>query len=127
MVLLSPGTVAREVGRTDEQIRAAGYHGDVVFRPPYGKKLAVLPWWLHRHHRSTITWDVSVETWDGTAQDAETIADETVDAVCPGSIILLHPWDGRRATQQAIPLVISRLREQGYTFVPVEDLQHGQA
>lgn len=122
MVFVSPTTVAGEIESTDEAIRGLGYSGDIVFRPPYGKKLAVLPLWLEQHQRLTVMWDVAPETWDGRAQGADELAREAVAATRPGSIILLHPWNSRTEVQKAIPLIIRELRQQGYTFVTVEDL-----
>lgn len=113
--------------RTDAAIRQAGHRGTIDFRPPNGKKLVVLPWWLHQHHRRTITWDVAVEAWDGSRQDAATIVRQTVARVRPGSIVLLHPWNGRRTTQQAISMVVEQLRAQGYTFVTADDLLHSRS
>jgi peptidoglycan/xylan/chitin deacetylase (PgdA/CDA1 family) len=48
LVLKGPSSVRSEVVRTDSLIRAAGYTGEIHFRPPYGKKLFVLPWVLSR-------------------------------------------------------------------------------
>lgn len=65
MIGLSQRTIADEVERTDAALRAAGATGAVDFRPPYGKKLLGLPWYLSRHDRTTITWDVAVELRHG--------------------------------------------------------------
>ncbi len=43
MVFKTPGFIAREVELTAGLIRAAGYAGEITFRPPYGKKLLALP------------------------------------------------------------------------------------
>lgn len=121
MVFVSPGTVAAEVERTDEEIRRTGYRGPITFRPPYGKKLWTLPRYLSEHDRTTVTWDVEPDS----AQDAnaEQIVAETVDAVRPGSIILLHVmYEGRAASRAAIPRIVDELRTDGYRFVTVSDL-----
>ena len=39
-----------EISRTERLIRQAGYAGEITFRPPYGKKLLVLPWYLSPQH-----------------------------------------------------------------------------
>lgn len=122
MVFVSPGTVAEEIESTDEAIRATGYDGPLTFRPPYGKKLVTLPLYLAEHDRLTVTWDVAYEDWSGNPQPSEDIIEATVANTRPGSIILLHPWAGRTAAQQAIGPVIDQLREQGYRFVTVSDL-----
>ncbi|MFC8526597.1 hypothetical protein [Nocardia sp. NPDC057227] len=51
-----------EVERTDVAIRAAGYTGEITFRPPYGKKFLALPRYLAEHGRTTVMWDVEPES-----------------------------------------------------------------
>jgi peptidoglycan/xylan/chitin deacetylase (PgdA/CDA1 family) len=121
MVFVTPRTVAAEVERTDEEIRRTGYLGPITFRPPYGKKLWTLPKYLSEHGRTTVTWDVEPDS----ARDAnaDQIVAETVDAVRPGSIILLHVMhEGRAASRAAIPRIVDELRADGYRFVTVSDL-----
>jgi peptidoglycan/xylan/chitin deacetylase (PgdA/CDA1 family) len=121
MVFVTPRTVAAEVERTDEEIRRTGYRGPITFRPPYGKKLWTLPKYLSEHGRTTVTWDVEPDS----ARDAnaDQIVAETVDAVRPGSIILLHVMhEGRAASRAAIPRIVDELRADGYRFVTVSDL-----
>lgn len=122
MLLVTPDEVASEVGRTDDVIRAAGWRGEILFRPPYGKKLLVLPWWLADHGRRTVTWDVAPEAYDGTPEPTDRLVTATLDRTRPGSIILLHPFQGRTSTQAAIGPVIDRLKARGYTFVTASEL-----
>jgi peptidoglycan-N-acetylglucosamine deacetylase len=56
MVLKSYDYVRREIETTDSLIEKAGFHGDIVFRPPNGKKLFVLPYYLKQHNRKTLMW-----------------------------------------------------------------------
>src|ERR1044072_3616458 len=74
MVFVTPSYVRREVERTDELIRAAGHVGAISFRPPYGKKLLALPFYLSRHDRKTITWDVEPDSDLAADASAEAIA-----------------------------------------------------
>ncbi|AQA04173.1 polysaccharide deacetylase [Mycobacterium sp. MS1601] len=121
MVFVSPSTVADEVQRTDAAIARTGYRGTVTFRPPYCKKLWSLPRYLAAHHRVTVTWDVEPDS-AGNPSTAE-IVEETVRDVRPGSIILLHVMaDSRAPSRAAVPLIIDRLRADGYRFVTVTDL-----
>ena len=66
-------------------------------------------------------WDVAVEDFSAHAapQRSEDLVRLTVAQARPGSIVLLHPWHGRRATQQAIGPIIDQLQAQGYRFVTV--------
>ncbi|MBB5917251.1 peptidoglycan/xylan/chitin deacetylase (PgdA/CDA1 family) [Nocardia transvalensis] len=112
-------TVRDEVERTDAEIRATGYRGPITFRPPYGKKLFALPKYLSDHDRTTVMWDVEPDS-SGDA-DTERIVRDTLDAVRPGSIVLLHAMH-RPASRAAIPGIANGLRERGYRFVTVSRL-----
>jgi peptidoglycan/xylan/chitin deacetylase (PgdA/CDA1 family) len=121
MIGVTPSWVADEVEATDALIRAAGYHGEILFRPPNGKKLFALPHYLAEHHRTTITWDVAPDS-DGTP-DAATVESAVLGQVRPGSIVLLHAMYGSRGqTRQAIGPVLDGLKQRGYRFVTVSQL-----
>jgi peptidoglycan/xylan/chitin deacetylase (PgdA/CDA1 family) len=121
LVFASDETVADEVEKTDEEIRATGYTGDITFRPPYGKKLWVLPAYLDRHNITTVMWDVEPDSSD--QPDTAAIVQQTLESTQPGSIILLHVmFDGREASRAALPGIVSGLRDRGYQFVTVSEL-----
>jgi peptidoglycan/xylan/chitin deacetylase (PgdA/CDA1 family) len=122
MVLVSPAFVRREIEDTDALIRRAGQTGEVYFRPPYCKKLVVLPWFLRQAGRTSVTWDLAPDS--GSPQVApETIVERVVDGVRPGSIILLHIWyKSRVASRSAVPALVEKLRADGYRFVTVGEL-----
>jgi len=125
MVFVGADFVASEIERTDALIRRAGYVGDIVFRPPYSKKLYQLPRYLADHDRKTVTWDVEPDSdsSDPAADDPNAIARTTLDQVRPGSIILLHPWNGDHdADLAALPRIVDGLRAKGYRFVTVNEL-----
>lgn len=122
MVFISQDTIRQEVEDTDQQLRKAGFTGQITFRPPYGQKLIGLPWYLAQTGRTTVLWDVSTEEWIGPSETAQQLADSTVAATRPGSIILLHPWNDRTWVRKATEQVIDRLRAQGYRFVTVAQL-----
>ncbi|RMB59051.1 polysaccharide deacetylase [Tessaracoccus antarcticus] len=122
MWFMTPTEVRRELDDTDEMIRDSGYQGRIDFRPPYGKKLLVLPWILRERGTRTITWDVSPEDFSGVEQTPEQLRDIVLDTVRPGSIILLHPMNGRTRTQEATALIIDSLTQEGYRFVTVAEL-----
>lgn len=123
MVLMSQREIAAQVEPTDAAIRAAGQQGDLLFRPPHGKKLIGLPRYLAAHDRTTIMWDVAPEDFgsDAATQTPDDIVDAVLADVHPGSIILLHPWSHRTTTQQAIGPLIDRLEADGYRFVTVSE------
>lgn len=121
MVLVSRSTVADEIERTDAELKASGYSGPITFRPPYGKKLWTLPRYLADHDRTTVMWDVEPDSAGPTS--TETIVAHTVDAVRPGSIVLLHVMaTSRHSSRAAVPGIVAGLRERGYRFVTVSEL-----
>ncbi len=123
MILVTPSYVRREVERTDELIRAAGYTGEITFRPSYGKKLFALPLYLSRHGRVTVTWDVEPDSELGTDADAATLTRYVLGRTRPGSVILLHVmYPSRAETLKAVPLIIEGLEREGYRFVTVSEL-----
>ena len=87
MVLVSPGFVKSEIEKTDDLIKKAGYAKEITFRPPYSKKLFVLPWYLSENSRKTVTCDVEPETY---AEMSGDIIKHTLENTGNGSIILLH-------------------------------------
>ena len=104
-------------------MRSAGYGGDILFRPPYGKKLFSLSWYLSRHDRKTIMWDVEPESYADIADDADAITRHVLENTRNGSIILLHVmYRSRAASREALPKVIEGLRQRGFEFVTVSQL-----
>jgi peptidoglycan/xylan/chitin deacetylase (PgdA/CDA1 family) len=123
MTLMGPGTIAEEIERTDAAIRAAGFEGEIHFRPPYGKKLFSLPWYLSERHRKTIMWDVEPESLPEIDGNAAAITRYVVDHARSGSIIIMHVmYDTRAASRAALPGIIDGLRSRGFRFVTVSEL-----
>jgi peptidoglycan-N-acetylglucosamine deacetylase len=126
-LLKSQTFIHDEIQRTNSLIKETGYKGEITFRPPNGKKLFGLPWYLASHNIKTIMWDVEPDTYLdthlSTTDQVTFLVTHTVDRVKPGSIILLHPFCQNCESQRlAIPLIIDELRKKGYTFVTIADL-----
>ena len=123
MVLKSPSFVAREIEDTDREIRKVGYQGEIEFRSPYGKKLVALPWYLARHHRRNITWDVEPESDPNIDGHTDRIVADVLAHSREGSIIILHPmYKNRAPTRAAVAPIIDGLRARGFRFVTVRQL-----
>jgi peptidoglycan-N-acetylglucosamine deacetylase len=119
----SLATIAHEVEATDDLLRGLGAEGEIFFRPPYGKKLVLLPYYLWRHHRIEVLWDVEPDSDGETAGDAAAIARDTAAAASPGSIILMHVLPrSRQASRAALPLVLEALAARGFGFVTLHEL-----
>ncbi len=123
MLFKSPEFIANEIEKTDALLRDIGVSGQILFRPPYGKKLVLLPWYLASHQRVAVTWDVAPENYRQIAKDSRAIVQHCLEKVQPGSIILLHVmFDSRHTSMQAVPELIRQLKAQGYQFVTVNEL-----
>ncbi len=123
MVFMPAEAIRAEVERSEQAIRAAGYAGPLTFRPPYGKKLFYLPYYLGRRAITTVMWDVEPEQSDKIGRDPAKIVRFVGERVRPGSIILLHVmYPSRGASRAALPGMIDELTKQGYRFVTVSDL-----
>ncbi len=123
MALVGLRTVSAEIEPTDSLIRLAGQRGPIHFRPPYGYKLAVLPWYLRRVRRTTVTWDVEPDSYADVAATPEGIVRHVLERVRPGSIILLHVWyPSRRTSLAAVGPLVDSLKARGYAVGPVRDL-----
>lgn len=122
MVLKSPSFVEGEIEKTNQLIREAGYHEEITFRPPNGKKLFALPWYLSSNNIKTIMWDVEPDTYY--QGDTQKIISFTLKNTKPGSIILLHPFCESEclADREALGGIIDKLRERGYTFLTVSQI-----
>ena len=123
MIFKSPSFIENEIEKTDQLIREAGYEGEILFRPPYGKKILGLPYYLSKHDRKTIMWDVEPESYPEIAKSPETIVQYVLQHTKPGSIILLHIWHYSKEEQSyIIENVTKGLKEKGYTFQTVSQL-----
>lgn len=121
MVLMSPEKVRQEVEFTDSLIRAAGATGSIHFRPPYGTRLLVLPWYLWRTDRTTVLWSLEPDSRFSSHTD---MVRHVLDNVQPGSIILLHvEIPSRVEGRMALPILIRELKQQGYRFATVSELR----
>ncbi|MET3193682.1 polysaccharide deacetylase family protein [Gottfriedia sp. OAE603] len=125
MVLKSPSFIKEEIEKTDKLIReAAGYKGEIDFRPPNGKKMIGLPYYLNKVQKETITWNIEPDTYYSSAADKVEYVKKNIK---PGSIILLHPMYDKTGNElKTIEEILQSLTKEGYQFVTVDELQKMQ-
>jgi peptidoglycan/xylan/chitin deacetylase (PgdA/CDA1 family) len=126
MDFVSEDFVRNEVEETDRLIHEAGYEGEILFRPPNGKKLLTLPYYLSKTGRTTVMWDIYPEAYPEIKVDSEKITEYVLDNAKPGSIVLLHTmYDVREETREALQPIVRGLKQDGYRFITVSELlQH---
>jgi chitin deacetylase len=65
----------------------------------------------------------SVDSIDYRPLSSQSIYNNVIRKVKPGAIVLMHDGGGNRsATVQALPKIIAKLKEQGYSFLTVPEL-----
>jgi peptidoglycan/xylan/chitin deacetylase (PgdA/CDA1 family) len=114
--------VRRQIADGAAAIKAATGVAPKVFRPPYGAINRNVWTQAKVEHESIALWDV--DTLDWTRPGTAKILDNMKRGMGQASIVLMHDGGGdRRQTIAALPLMIDWLKQQGYTFVTVEELQ----
>ena len=91
------------------------------FRPPYGAISATTLKYINMFGLTTVVWNTDPTDWR--RPGVEAIVQTVMRQAGNGAIILLHDGGGDRSqTVAALPLIISRLRLQGYRFVTIQQL-----
>jgi peptidoglycan/xylan/chitin deacetylase (PgdA/CDA1 family) len=72
---------------------------------------------------TVIQWDTDSKDW--TNPGTEAIINNVLSKAHPGDIILMHASDSCKETHLALPVIIDKLRQQGYEFVTVSELING--
>ena len=117
MIFKSPSFIKEEIDKTNELIKTIGYEKEIFFRPPYGKKLFILPQYLNKINQKTVMWNIEPESYEESSKSPETIANHVKENVKNGSIILLHPMnDSTGKILESIRLIVEQLQSEGYSF-----------
>jgi peptidoglycan/xylan/chitin deacetylase (PgdA/CDA1 family) len=91
-----------------------------LFRPPVGQANGGLAAYAQQRNYGVALWSVDSED---SYVSAPILIDNVLKNVQPGRIVQLHDGGGdRTATVQALPQIISALKQQGYRFVTVPEL-----
>ena len=71
---------------------------------------------------TVIQWDTDSQDW--LKKGTNVIIDRVLSKAHPGDIVLLHASDSAEQTIEALPVIIDRLKAQGYEFATVSELIH---
>jgi peptidoglycan/xylan/chitin deacetylase (PgdA/CDA1 family) len=73
---------------------------------------------------TAVQWDVV--SGDAFATDADAVAEQVLDGVGPGSLVVMHcTRSAAPVTDEAVRRIVPELRERGYRFVKVSELMRG--
>lgn len=114
----SDAVAETEISRTASAIWDATGAPPFAVRPPYGDFSKSTP----HADLPFVVWDIDSEDWKN--KNAQITTNRILTAAHPGGIVLMH--DIHPSTAQALPGVVEKLQEQGYTLVTVPELLGNQ-
>jgi len=118
---LTPQNTAAQVRPTQAAIYGATGFRPCLLRPPYGIAPAGVVGIVRSLGLLTIQWDVDPADWS--RPGAAVIAQRVLQAVRPGSIVIMHDGGGDRSeTVQALGTIVPTLLSRGYHLVTVPQL-----
>ena len=129
---LPPFYVQRQIERTDTLLQQHGIARDSVFRAPMLTRFLPVAYVLAKQDRIHIS--CNVWSWDWTTQNpdkiTETVLKKTLSSIGAGSIIVLHDGKAehkhanRSGTIAATDRIITALKQDGYQFVRLSDIDN---
>lgn len=120
MSKLTSSEIEKELMSVHNKVKELTGKDMCLFRPPYGDYNNNLVTTADSLNYYTIQWSVDSLDWKDYGVDS------IIKTVCEhknmgnGAIILCH--NGAKYTAQALDTMITRLKEEGYTFVPISEL-----
>jgi peptidoglycan-N-acetylglucosamine deacetylase len=117
MTDLNATDISAQLNRTSQRIEEITGSYPVLFRPPYGAINPLVVDVANEHNMTTVLW--SMDSLDWGIDDAQPIMQIVTSKIQSGDIILMHC---NSSSVGALPTIIKNLKEQGYTFVSLEDM-----
>jgi peptidoglycan/xylan/chitin deacetylase (PgdA/CDA1 family) len=120
--------IAAEMRGAEQAILATGADPKPFFRFPFGERDARTIAAVNNLGYVPVRWTVDTLGWKGTSGGitAQIVADRALSALRPGEIVLMHigsnPDDGTTLDADALPQIIDRVRQAGYSFVTLDNL-----
>ncbi len=118
MSKLDKSTIVKELTTSSQAIEQITQRKVELFRAPYGDYNDLLINTAKELGLYTIQWDVDSLDWKDLSK--EQITERVVSRVKSGSIVLFH--NQGLHTHQALPQIIKKLKEKGYTFCTIGEL-----
>lgn len=119
---LTAEQLEEEIRSTDEKIEAVLGHVPELVRPPYGAINDASRATLDALGKKVVLWNIDPRDWDGTS--VKDMMENIMGNAHDGGNILLHSFGSKfvENTVEMLPVLIDQLKEEGYTFVTVDEL-----
>ncbi|MDZ8221994.1 polysaccharide deacetylase family protein [Nostoc sp. ChiVER01] len=119
---MDEATAKSEIDRTADLIYKTTGVKTALFRPPGGFLNNGLAAYAKSQKDAVIMWSLTSADTDPHAKP-QAFVNNVLKGAKPGSIVLMHDGGGdRQRTVQALPQIISGLKQQGYRFVTIPEL-----
>jgi peptidoglycan/xylan/chitin deacetylase (PgdA/CDA1 family) len=117
--------MALEIDETEAALARFGKHS-IAFRPPYGELSIDVLEMLARKGLPPVLWDV-VSGDPSAGSTVASILHTVLKKTRPGSIIIFHINGRGWKTAEALPSVITELRQRGFRFVHLSEMLAARA
>lgn len=119
MTKLSKEAMIEQLDICNDKIEAITGKRPTLFRCPYGDYNNSVIDAVESIGMKAIQWDVDSLDWQDSAT-VESIVSRVTSKVKPGSIVLFH--NDATYTPEALPIILEKLKSEGYEFVKIADL-----
>ena len=116
----SSSVAQREMKLTRQLVREVIGRDPVLFRPPYGDVKSNYTKIARQEKDAIILWSVSGA--DTATRDYAVVRDNVTEGINSGDIVLMHDSSGKAHTARALPEVLARLEQRGFSFVTIPEM-----
>ncbi|MBE9205502.1 polysaccharide deacetylase family protein [Nostoc sp. LEGE 06077] len=119
---MDEATAKKEIDRTSDLIYKTTGVKTTLFRPPGGFLNNGLAAYAKSQKYSVVMWSLTSADTDPHAKP-QAFVNNVLKGAKPGAIVLMHDGGGdRHRTVEALPQIITGLKQQGYRFVTIPEL-----
>ncbi len=117
-----------ELEKTETELSRLNAVFEPFFRFPYGDRNKETISAINDKNYISIRWTVDSLGWEGSSggMTKETVRNKVLSKAAPGVIILMHlgtnPEDKTQLDSEALPEIISELKQQGYEFATIMEM-----
>lgn len=117
---MSPDWVREDIQKSHNLIKEVTGVDATLIRPPNGHYSQQSLKVADELGYKTIIWNVDSLDWKNPGRDV--IIERVMKRVKPGAIILMHASDTPVQTADALPILLQKIKAEGYEIVPVGEL-----
>ncbi|SFC29036.1 polysaccharide deacetylase family protein [Clostridium uliginosum] len=109
-----------EIESTGDRIFSLINKRPAIIRPPYGALSQNSIDEIVKNNYKIVIW--SIDTLDWSQKESSNITKNVLDNARDGDIVLMHSDGDKKATLEALPVIIEGLKKKGYKIVTLDEL-----